>query len=322
MACVGCLDVRLHDDQPSSTPVSAVIAPAVMVQALDANGRGLPGVAVTVSIGTDAADNGGALPRAMGILTGTLTQSTDAQGHATFSNLSIDWLGRGYTLVASAAGGRQSLIATSAPFDETRVGDACLGPAPACSSGCADSDGDGLNDAWEIAGGVDLNGDGQIDAQHDLLLPGADPAKPDVYLKYDYMVASTTPPLGTPPHSHQPPDAAIQQVVEAFAAHGVTLHIVPQHDAISEVAVTTLDPNPSMACAGANFVTVQSLRQQYFGPRKWAYHYTIFAHNAVLPDTAPDGSQCPADPECGVRINGALPISAFESAIEKALASP
>jgi hypothetical protein len=35
---------------------------------------------------------------------------------------------------------------------------------------------------------VDVNGDGKItDAAHDLLLPGADPAKPDVYLVYDWM---------------------------------------------------------------------------------------------------------------------------------------
>jgi hypothetical protein len=34
---------------------------------------------------------------------------------------------------------------------------------PACSSGCPDSDGDGLNDAWEIAGGIDLNNDGVVD---------------------------------------------------------------------------------------------------------------------------------------------------------------
>ena len=284
--------------QPSSTPVSAAIHPAVVVQAVDAHGRAVQGLAVSMVIGTNAADGAGILPNPRGVLSGTLDQITDAQGNASFPDLNIDWLGRGYTLVASVTGAMQPVTATSAPFDETRVGNACLGPAPACSSGCADSDGDGLNDAWEIAGGVDLNGDGIIDAQHDLLLPGADPAKPDIYLKYDYMVAAETSPLGTPPHSHQPPDAAIQQVVEAFAAHGVTLHIDPQHDAIPEVPVTTLDPNPTVACAGPSFVTMETLRQQYFGSRKWAYHYGVFAHNAVLPDTAADGSHCPADPIC------------------------
>jgi len=179
----------------------------------------------------------------------------------------------------------------------TGIGATCGGPVPSCSSACLDSDDDGLNDAWEIAGGVDLNNDGRIDALNDLLLPGADPNRPDVYLKYDYMVATTTSPIGTPPHSHQPPDRAIQQVVEAFSLHGVALHVDPQHDLIPEVLVTTIDPNPTTACAGDDFVTMRALRQKHFGNRKWAYHYAVFGHNAVLPDTG-TGSNCPSDPEC------------------------
>jgi hypothetical protein len=69
----------------------------------------------------------------------------------------------------------------------TGIGATCLGAVPSCSSGCPDSDGDGLNDAWEIAGGVDLNNDGVIDATNDLLLAGADPNTPDVYVHYDWM---------------------------------------------------------------------------------------------------------------------------------------
>src|SRR5215831_4534756 len=179
----------------------------------------------------------------------------------------------------------------------TGMGTTCGGPVPSCSSGCLDSDDDGLNDAWEIAGGIDLNNDGRIDATNDLLLPGADPNRPDIYLKYDYMVATTTSPIGTPPHSHQPAPKAIQQVVEAFALHGVDLHVDPQHDAMPEVLVTTLDPNPATACAGDDFITMRTLRQQHFGNRKWAYHYALFGHNAVLPDTG-DGLNCPQDREC------------------------
>jgi hypothetical protein len=69
----------------------------------------------------------------------------------------------------------------------TGIGATCGGPLPGCSSGCADKDGDGLNDAWEIAGGVDLNNDGEIDARHDLLLQGASPNKPDIFVWYDWM---------------------------------------------------------------------------------------------------------------------------------------
>jgi len=69
----------------------------------------------------------------------------------------------------------------------TGVGATCGGALPACSSGCADSDGDGLNDAWEVAGGIDLNNDGKIDRRNDLLLPDADAMRPDIYVQYDWM---------------------------------------------------------------------------------------------------------------------------------------
>jgi hypothetical protein len=175
--------------QPTDTSVSAVIdsGSGVRVQLLDNLGGALPGQPITMTIGTNppalATPSLGA-----GVLGGTLTQTTDAAGTATFSDLNIDWLGAGYTLIATANPSSGTVSGTSAAFNELRVGDICLGPdTPACQGTCADSDGDGLNDAWEIAGGIDLNGDGKIDAQHDLLLPGADPNKPDIYVRYDWM---------------------------------------------------------------------------------------------------------------------------------------
>ena len=91
--------------------------------------------------------------------------------------------------MANASPSSGAVSATSVSFNELRVGDICLGPdTPACSGTCADADGDGLNDAWEIAGGVDLNGDGLItDSTHDLLLTGADPHKPDIFVQYDWL---------------------------------------------------------------------------------------------------------------------------------------
>jgi hypothetical protein len=164
--------------QPNTTPVSATIAPAVQIKVQDNLGDVLAGLSVAVSIGTNAAVGG------TGTLSGTLAHSTNTSGVATFSALKIDWVGAGYTLVATVTTPTTPVSAVSATFNEARVGDACLGPNPACSSGCADSDGDGLNDAWEKAGGIDINGDGLItDSIHDVLLPGADPNKPDVYLK-------------------------------------------------------------------------------------------------------------------------------------------
>src|SRR6266481_6051185 len=124
----------------------------------------------------------------------------------------------------------------------TGIGATCLGPLPACSSGCPDSDGDGLSDAWEIAGGIDFNNDGIIDATHDLLLPGADPNEPNIYVKYDYFVeagsgtACTTNANCTVPgevcdtgsakcvkHTHAPSAAALNTVRTAFSNHGLIL---------------------------------------------------------------------------------------------------
>jgi hypothetical protein len=67
--------------------------------------------------------------------------------------------------------------------------DPCLGPTPACDPAlsCADRDGDGLADAWEQAGGIDLDGDGIVDTCHDLVLSDADVAAPDIYLQYDWI---------------------------------------------------------------------------------------------------------------------------------------
>ena len=46
---------------------------------------------------------------------------------------------------------------------------------------CPDSDGDSLCDAWENAGGIDLNGDGHINSARDLLVRDADLHVPHIY---------------------------------------------------------------------------------------------------------------------------------------------
>jgi hypothetical protein len=175
----------IFSGQPKDTNVSAVIdaGTGVQVQLLDSLGGPLAGQSITVSIGSN--------PPGTGVLSGALAQTTNASGTATFPDLRIDWLGSGYTLVARANPTSGPVSGSSAGFNELRVGDPCLGPTAACASACADTDGDGLNDAWEIGGGIDLNGDGKIDAQYDLLLPGADPQKQDLYVQYDWMDYST-----------------------------------------------------------------------------------------------------------------------------------
>src|SRR5213076_616487 len=92
--------------QPSTTTAGAAITPAVEVTAQDGNGNTATGFTgnVTVAIGTNPST---------GTLSGTKTVAAVA-GVATFSGLSIDKVGTGYTLTASGAGST-----TSAAFNIT-----------------------------------------------------------------------------------------------------------------------------------------------------------------------------------------------------------
>ncbi len=101
--------------QPSTAAAGAPIAPAVRVTARDAFGNTATTFTadVTVAIGT----NPGA-----GTLSGTATVAA-VNGVATFATLSIDKVGAGYTLTASAAG---LTGATTAPFDITPAAAAVL----------------------------------------------------------------------------------------------------------------------------------------------------------------------------------------------------
>src|SRR3989442_9501160 len=82
--------------QPTSTVAGASITPAIEVTARDANGNTATGFTgnVTLAIGTNAAG---------GTLSGTATHAA-VGGVATFAGLSIDKVGTGYTLTASATG--------------------------------------------------------------------------------------------------------------------------------------------------------------------------------------------------------------------------
>src|SRR5438034_884572 len=81
--------------QPSTTSAGAAITPAVQVTALDASNNTATGFTgnVTVAIGTNPSG---------GTLAGTTTVAASG-GVATFSTLSIDKAGTGYTLVTSAS---------------------------------------------------------------------------------------------------------------------------------------------------------------------------------------------------------------------------
>jgi hypothetical protein len=93
--------------QPSSDTAGKVIAPPVVVQALDAFGN--VDTAYTANIGISIGTNP---PGSNGTLTGT-TPIPATNGQASFSDLSIDKSGVGYTLHATSTGIRDT---TSLPF--------------------------------------------------------------------------------------------------------------------------------------------------------------------------------------------------------------
>jgi Bacterial Ig-like domain (group 3) len=82
--------------QPSNTTSGAAVTPAVQVTAQDAQGNTATGFAGNVAVAIANNPSGGSL-------SGT-TSVAAVGGVATFSNLSIDKVGTGYTLAASATG--------------------------------------------------------------------------------------------------------------------------------------------------------------------------------------------------------------------------
>ena len=96
----------VFDQQPTNTAVGAYISPAVIVKIEDASGNPVtsPSVPVTMAIANNPSG---------GNLYGTLTVNS-VNGFATFSNLSINKTGNGYTLTAAGSG---LAGATSSPFN-------------------------------------------------------------------------------------------------------------------------------------------------------------------------------------------------------------
>src|SRR5262249_53695999 len=120
-----------------------------------------------------------------------------------------------------------------------------------------------------------------------------DPNKPDVYLHYDYVAAAD--------HDHNTPAEAFEWIAEAFDAHGINLHVDPQHNAIAEstARVVTLQNPPDPACTGPSATSTAQLNQKYFSyPINLAYHYLVIGHWSTC-DNASDCNRCPVDPECG-----------------------
>lgn len=103
------------------------------------------------------------------------------------------------------------------------------------------------------------------------LVPGAAQAtpQPHVWVHYDYLVY----PDGS---SAAPDPAAIQRVVDAYAAHGIRLEIDEEHTAIpASDPVLVFDPSRQSSCPGMSF---SALKEQYFkGHGQHDWHYGIFS---------------------------------------------
>jgi hypothetical protein len=98
-----------------------------------------------------------------------------------------------------------------------------------------------------------------------------------VWVHYDYMVAAD----GT---SYAPDPRGIDLVVQAFAAHGIDLHVDPQHTAIPNpdnevVAFDVGTPNyPGQEGCSQPFVKFSTLKSEYFHPiSNHEWHYAVFA---------------------------------------------
>jgi hypothetical protein len=85
-------------------------------------------------------------------------------------------------------------------------------------------------------------------------LPVADKNKPNLYVKWDYMVkASANPSIA---HSHKPSDAVMAEAQSILGSHNIVLSFYPTHDSLTENRVITPAPASTIpACAGSDAIS-------------------------------------------------------------------
>ena len=119
----------------------------------------------------------------------------------------------------------------------------------------SDTDGDTLKDGWELLGLEFSDGD-----YIDLPMMGAQPCKKDVFIQLDYETGA------------EYTDVEIQEFVNTFSDHGMTLHIEENERQVSA------DPdNPLNAARAAS--TKDIMGEYYFHPkRNWTHRY-VYSRN-------------------------------------------
>jgi uncharacterized membrane protein len=113
--------------------------------------------------------------------------------------------------------------------------------------------------------------------------PPAPPAGPIVFLHYDYMAVP-----GPDGHTDAPDSAQVQAMVDAFAAHGITLAIDNRHAIIPESQAVVFDEDasdlPPMDCLGPDWVDFSTLKAAYFHPTgNHPWHYAVFGRYGDAP---------------------------------------
>jgi hypothetical protein len=112
-------------------------------------------------------------------------------------------------------------------------------------------------------------------------------------------------------HSDAPSAAALQMVIDRFDAHGITLHIWPEHRALRHSKVITFGP-PQDGCAApaghlgdvgraVDFYTLKPPEAQAGGHQRPFIHYAVFGHQVTC-DTAAHCNNiniCAPNPETG-----------------------
>jgi hypothetical protein len=154
-----------------------------------------------------------------------------------------------------------------------------------CSAALADTDHDGFLDTEErpiaMGGGVDSNNDSIADL--DIFALGASPTVPDIFLEVDYMdTPQTTPNVN-----------AITDIVQAFAARGINLHVdlgtaapLTSYDLGEGNAVPYADTlgfadfRPGLASSGLTFKDFDDIKLNHFksSQRRAVFHYAVYGY--------------------------------------------
>jgi len=147
-----------------------------------------------------------------------------------------------------------------------------------------DTDGDGLWDDWEQFG-IDTDGDGTVDLNLPAL--GANHLQQDIFVEIDFMdCLSGDCPVGDT-HSHQPKATAVAAAVAAFANAGINLHVDVSNSIAHQASLVIPGLCFNVGAGIGNFDTVKA-NPANFGPgnpRRFAYHYALFTHQQIAPQT-------------------------------------